>query len=67
MKKIHHHFVYHLRSYRTFYFMFFTFLLLLTSIIIYILGDKIYAATTQPDLLEQAFQPAMTNETIINL
>ena len=47
--------------------MFFTFLLLLTSIVIYILGDKIYAATTQPDLLEQAFQPAMTNETIINL
>ena len=63
MKKNHNHFIHHLRSYRTFYFMFFTFILLITSIIIYIFSDKIYAA----DLLEQAFQPAMTNETIINL
>ncbi len=46
--------------------MFFTFLLLLTSVGIYLVNDKIYAAT-QPDLLEQAFQPAFTNETIINL
>ncbi|MCX6824319.1 MAG: hypothetical protein NT085_04285 [candidate division SR1 bacterium] len=63
MKKNHNHFIHHLRSYRTFYFMFFTFILLITSIVIYIFSDKIYAA----DLLEQAFQPAMTNETIINL
>lgn len=63
MKNIHHHFVYHLRSYRTFYFMFFTFLLLITSIVIYVFSDKIYAQ----DLLEQAFEPSMSNETIINL
>lgn len=67
MKKLPHHFVHHLRSYRTFYFMFFTFLLLITSIVIYLFGDKIYAASVQPDLLQQAFQPAMTNDTIINL
>lgn len=66
MKKTHKYFIYHLRSYRTFYFMFFTFLLLVTSIILYLFGDKIYAAT-QPDLLQQAFEPAMTNETVINL
>lgn len=66
MKKLHHHFIYHLRSYRTFYFLFFTFLLLLVSIIIYFFSDKIYAAS-QTDLLEQAFEPAITNETIINL
>lgn len=66
MKRLHHKFIYHLRSYRTFHFMFFTFLLLLTSVGIYLVNDKIYAAV-QPDLLEQAFQPAFTNETIINL
>jgi hypothetical protein len=43
--------------------MFFTFLLLIISVVIYIFSDKIYAQ----DLLEQAFAPAMTNETIINL
>jgi len=63
MKKIHAHFITHLRSYRTFHFMFFTFILLITSIVTYIFSDKIYAA----DLLEQAFQPAITNDTIINL
>lgn len=63
MKFFHTHFVHHLRSYRTFHFMFFTFILLVISIVIYIFSDKIYAQ----DLLEQAFQPAMTNETIINL
>lgn len=63
MKKIHHHFIHHLRSYRTFHFLFFTFLLSLTSIVIYIFSDKIYAI----DLLEQAFQPSMANENIINL
>ncbi|MEI6672461.1 MAG: hypothetical protein WCL02_03785 [bacterium] len=47
--------------------MFFTFLLLITSIIIYLFGDKIYAASVQPDLLQQAFEPAMNNDTIINL
>ena len=46
--------------------MFFTFLLLLTSIGIYLVNNKIYAAS-QPDLLEQAFAPAFTHETIINL
>lgn len=63
MKNIHKHFIHHLRSYRTFHFMFFAFLLLVTSIIVYVFGDKLYAA----DLLEQAFEPAMTNETIVNL
>lgn len=63
MKKLHHHFVHHLRSYRTFHFMFFTFFLLLVSITVHFFGNKSYAQ----DLLEQAFKPAMTNETIINL
>lgn len=63
MKKFNQKFISHLRSYRTFHFLFFTFILLITSVIIYIFNDKIYAQ----DLLEQAFQPAMTNETIINL
>ena len=66
MKNIHHDFVHHIRSYRSFYFMFFTFLLLIISIVIYIFGDKIYAAS-QPDLLEQAFQPSIENQSIINL
>ncbi|HMS90676.1 MAG TPA: hypothetical protein PKC87_00435 [Candidatus Absconditabacterales bacterium] len=43
--------------------MFFTFLLFLTSGVFYIFNDSIYAQ----DLLEQAFEPAMSNETIINL
>ncbi len=63
MKKLHDHFFYHLRSYRTFYFMFFTFFLLVTSIVIHTFSNKIYAK----DLLEKAFEPAITNETIINL
>jgi len=63
MKKIHHYFINHLRSYRTFHFMFFTFILLFTSIIIHSFSNKSYAE----DLLEQAFEPAMSNETIINL
>ncbi len=46
--------------------MFFTFLLLITSVVIYVFSNKIYAAA-QPDLLEQAFKPAFSNETIINL
>lgn len=63
MKNIHHHFIYHLRSYRTFHFMFFTFLLLLTSLVVYIFSDKIYAQ----DLLEQAFEKSISTQTIINL
>lgn len=63
MKNIHHQFVHHLRSYRTFHFMFFTFVLLMTSIVIYVFNNKIYAE----DLLEKAFEPAMSNETIVNL
>ncbi|MEI7919144.1 MAG: hypothetical protein WCH65_02835 [bacterium] len=63
MKKLHHHFIHHVRSYRTFHFMFFTFVLLLTSLVLYVFSNKIYAK----DLLEQAFEPAMSNETIINL
>ncbi len=43
--------------------MFFTFLLFITSVVVYFLNDKIYAQ----DLLEQAFQPSVRNETIINL
>jgi len=43
--------------------MFFTFILLFTSIIIHSFSNKSYAE----DLLEQAFEPAMSNETIINL
>ena len=43
--------------------MFFTFVLLLTSLVLYVFSNKIYAK----DLLEQAFEPAMSNETIINL
>ena len=64
MKRLHHHFIHHLRSYRTFHFMFFTFVLLLTSMMIYFLGNRSYAAE---DLLEQAFKPAMQQETVINL
>ncbi len=63
MKKLHHHFVSHLRSYRTYYFMFFSFIFCITSLGIHLFGDKIYAQ----DLLEQAFSPAMSHETIINL
>lgn len=47
--------------------MFFTFILLFTSIIIHSFSTRSYAATVQKDLLEQAFEPAMSNETIINL
>lgn len=65
MRNIHHHFIHHLRSYRTFHFMFFTFLLLIISIVIYFFGDKMYAA--QPDLLEQAFEKAFMYETIVDL
>jgi len=46
-----------------FHFMFFTFLLLVVSMVTYFFSNKLYAA----DLLEQAFEPAMTNETIVNL
>ena len=63
MKKLHHHFIHHVRSYRTFYFMFFTFILLLTSMVLHVFSSKIYAK----DLLESAFEPAMSNDTIINL
>lgn len=63
MKKLHHHFIHHVRSYRTFHFMFFTFVLLITSVILHLFSNKIYAK----DLLEKAFEPAITNETIINL
>lgn len=63
IKKLHNQFVWHLRSYRMFHFMFFTFILLITSVVIYAFGNKIYAE----DLLEKAFAPAMSNETIINL
>jgi len=63
MKKLHHHFIHHVRSYRTFHFMFFTFVLLITSLVLHLFSNKIYAK----DLLEKAFEPAMTNETIINL
>jgi len=66
MRKFHTYFIKHLRSYRTFHFMFFTFFLLITSMFIYLLGDKIYAAS-QPDLLQQAFEPAFQADTIINL
>lgn len=62
-KSLHHHFVHHLRSYRTFYFMFFTFVLSITSIFLHIFGNKIYA----DDLLEKAFEPALQHETIVNL
>lgn len=44
--------------------MFFTFFLCIVSWIIHIFSNNIYAVG---DLLEQAFEPAMTNETIINL
>jgi hypothetical protein len=47
--------------------MFFTFVLLITSIVIHTFGGKIYAAGVQKDLLEQAFEPAMQQETIVNL
>jgi hypothetical protein len=63
MKRLPNQFITHLRSYRMFHFMFFTFVLLITSLTIHIFSNKIYA----DDLLEQAFKPAMTNETIINL
>lgn len=63
MKKIHHHFIHHLRSYRTFNFLFFTFLFAITSLAISFLNNKIYAE----DLLEKAFEPAKANETIIDL
>jgi hypothetical protein len=67
MKKLHTHFIHHLRSYRTFNFMFFSFLLLITSFTIYFASNRLYAENVQKDLLEQAFAPAMSNETIINL
>jgi len=63
MKKFHNYFINHLRSYRTFHFLFFTFILFLTSVTIYTLSTTTHAE----DLLEKAFAPAMTNETIINL
>jgi len=63
MKNFHHNFIHHLRSYRTFHFMFFTFVLFITSFVIYIFWNIIHAE----DLLEKAFQPAITQETIINL
>lgn len=62
-KKNQNQFIHHLRSYRTFHFMFFSFVLLITSILIYSFGNKSYAG----DLLEEAFKPAMTHETIIDL
>ncbi len=66
MKNISSSFIYHLRSYRAFHFMFFTFLLLITSLCFSYFGDYMYAAS-QPDLLQEAFGPAMTQETVINL
>lgn len=63
MKHLQHSFIYHLRLYRTFNFLFFTFLLCVTSLCISFFSSKIYAQ----DLLEQAFKPAMSNETIINM
>jgi len=63
MKKLPQQFISHLRSYRTFNFMFFTFLLLITSLVIYSFSNRIYAE----DLLEKAFEPAMSNETVVNL
>ena len=63
MKRLHKHFITHLRSYRTFNFLFFTFLLLITSVVTYKFSDKIYAL----DLLEKAFAPSIQNESIINL
>ena len=46
--------------------MFFTFILLLISLVIYSFSNKSYAAT-QKDLLEQAFEPAIEQQTIIDL
>jgi len=66
MNKLHQNFISHLRSYRMFHFMFFTFILFITSVVIHTFSNRIYAAT-QPDLLEQAFEPAISNETIVNL
>jgi len=43
--------------------MFFSFVLLITSLIISFFGDKIYAG----DLLEEAFKPAFRHETIVDL
>lgn len=63
MKKLHHHVIFHLRAYRTCYFMFFTFLLAIVSFISFYVWNSSYAE----DLLEQAFSPAMNQETIINL
>ena len=62
-KKLHDHFIDHLRSYRTFHFMFFTFILCITSCLITLFGNRIYAG----DLLEEAFKPAISHEIIINL
>lgn len=64
MKKSDNHFIHHLRSYRTFHFMFFTFVLFITSVILNIFTNSSFA---QKDLLEKAFEPAMQQETIINL
>lgn len=44
--------------------MFFTFLLMCVSFITNFFSNKIYAST---DLLEKAFEPAMSNETVVNL
>ncbi len=44
--------------------MFFTFLLVLVSLMTNFFSSKIYAST---DLLEKAFEPAMSNETVVNL
>lgn len=63
MKWNNNQFIEHLRWYRTFYFLFFTFILFVTSLLIYSFGNKIYAG----DLLEEAFKPAMTHETIIDI
>lgn len=63
MKNIHHHFIHHLRSYRTFNFLFFTFLFAITSFFVSCFNNKIHAE----DLLEKAFEPAMNQETVINL
>lgn len=63
MKNLHKQFILHLRSNRMFHFMFFTFVLLITSMIIYVVSSRSYAE----DLLEKAFAPAFSNETIIDL
>lgn len=62
MKKLHNHLIFHIRAYRTCYFMVFTFVLSLVSFVYGYIWH-----TYAEDLLEQAFSPALNQETIINL